>query len=69
MPKFGTALGIFKINSGWLEAGWWRWRVDLGASALRLRPGVGWVEPTGPAFGRPDDKLRETHHLTFVIEA
>ena len=23
---------------------------------------VGWVEPTGPAFGRPDDKLRETHH-------
>jgi len=40
MPKFGTALGIFKINSGWLEAGWWRWRVDLGASASRLRPGV-----------------------------
>src|SRR5690242_1002226 len=22
---------------------------------------VGWVEPPGPAFGRPDDKLRETH--------
>src|ERR1700735_4369232 len=27
----------------------------------RLR--VGWVEPTGPArSGRPDDRLRETHH-------
>jgi len=25
---------------------------------------VGWVEPTGPAqSGRPDDRLRETHHL------
>ena len=23
--------------------------------------GVGRVEPPGPAFGRPDDKLRETH--------
>src|SRR5260370_16654029 len=23
---------------------------------------VGWVEPPGPALGRPDDKLRETHH-------
>ena len=23
---------------------------------------VGWVEPTGPAFGRPDDRLRETYH-------
>jgi len=24
---------------------------------------VGWVEPTGPArSGRPDDRLRETHH-------
>src|SRR5712671_6907579 len=22
---------------------------------------VGWVEPPGPAFGRPDDKLSETH--------
>src|SRR5258708_28827435 len=22
---------------------------------------VGWVEPPGPALGRPDDKLRETH--------
>jgi hypothetical protein len=21
------------------------------------------VEPTGPAFGRPDDKLRDTHHF------
>ena len=33
-----TALNSFKINSGWLEADWWRWRVDLGASVLRLRP-------------------------------
>jgi len=25
---------------------------------------VGWVEATGPAqSGRPDDRLRETHHL------
>jgi hypothetical protein len=25
---------------------------------------VGWVEPTGPAqSGRPDDRLRESHHL------
>jgi hypothetical protein len=23
---------------------------------------VGCVEPTGPASGRPDDKLRDTHH-------
>ncbi len=47
--KPGTALGSFKINSGWLEADWWRWRVDLGASVLRLRPSVAW------------DSLRDTH--------
>jgi hypothetical protein len=29
------------------------------------RSSVGWVEPTGPApNGRPDDRLRETHHAT-----
>jgi hypothetical protein len=29
---------------------------------VRVQP-VGWVEPTGPArSGRPDDRLRETHH-------
>ena len=27
---------------------------------------VGWVEPPGPAFGRPDDKLRDTHQLQFA---
>jgi hypothetical protein len=27
-------------------------------------PSAGQVEPTGPAFGRPDDKLRETHHVS-----
>src|SRR5882672_3533559 len=27
-------------------------------------PLVGWVEPPGPASGRPDDKLREIHHGT-----
>jgi hypothetical protein len=60
IPQVRDGVGSFKINLGRLEADRWRWRVDLGASALRLRPGVGWVEPTGPAFGRPDDKLRET---------
>src|SRR6266851_9560666 len=31
--------------------------------AIALLPaGVGWVEPPGPAFGRPDGKLSETHH-------
>src|ERR1700704_284846 len=24
---------------------------------------VGWVEPSGLAFGKPKDRLRETHHL------
>jgi hypothetical protein len=24
---------------------------------------VGWVKPTGPADGRPDDKLRDTHQF------
>jgi hypothetical protein len=24
------------------------------------------VEPTGPAFGRPDDKLRDTHQSQFA---
>jgi len=33
IPQTEAALGSFKINSGWLEADWWRWRVDLGASA------------------------------------
>ena len=32
-----------------------RFRRCCGADPL------GWVEPTGPAFGRPDDKLRGTH--------
>ncbi len=27
---------------------------------------AGWVEPPGPAFGRPDDKLRDTHRLKFA---
>ena len=27
---------------------------------------VGWAGPTGPAFGRPDDKLRDTHQLQFM---
>jgi hypothetical protein len=27
---------------------------------------VGWGEPTGPAFGRPDDKLREAHHCSML---
>jgi hypothetical protein len=27
---------------------------------------VGWVEPTGPAFGRPDDKLRDTHRSQLM---
>ena len=31
-------------------------------SRCRSRDVVGWVEPPGPAFGRPDGKLRETHH-------
>jgi hypothetical protein len=32
-------------------------------SAIVSQP-VEWVEPTGPArSGRPDDRLRETHHL------
>jgi hypothetical protein len=30
---------------------------------VRIAQRVGWVEPTGPArSGRPDDRLRETHH-------
>src|SRR5258705_12406607 len=32
----------------------------LIASPLILKT-VGWVEPSGPAFGRPNDKLGETH--------
>jgi hypothetical protein len=28
---------------------------------------VGWAEPTGPAFGRPDDKLRDTHRVQRLI--
>jgi hypothetical protein len=24
------------------------------------------MEPTGPAFGRPDDKLRDSHQLKFA---
>ena len=27
---------------------------------------VGWVEPTGPALGRPDDNLRDTHHRCVI---
>ena len=27
---------------------------------------VGWVEPPGPAFGRPDDKLRDTHRFSLL---
>src|SRR6266853_2673356 len=34
---------------------------------IELLP-VGWVEPPGPAFGRPDDKLRETHHQPRHLE-
>jgi hypothetical protein len=29
-----------------------------------LRP-AGWVEPTGLAFGKPKDKLLETHRFLF----
>jgi hypothetical protein len=28
---------------------------------------VGWVEATSPAFGRPDDKLRETHQFVAMV--
>ena len=39
-------------------------RIEVALSDLAVEAVVvGWVEPTGPAFGRPDDKLRETHHL------
>jgi hypothetical protein len=24
------------------------------------------VEPPGPAFGRPDDELRDTHHMWLM---
>jgi hypothetical protein len=36
---------------------------SLSGKSCHRQP-VGWVEPTGPArSGRPDDRLRETHHL------
>jgi hypothetical protein len=50
-------------------------RVDFDTFASRplreqsrkwLLASVGWVEPTGPAFGRPVDKLRDTHQLRFA---
>jgi tripartite-type tricarboxylate transporter receptor subunit TctC len=31
-------------------------------SRTSSRTNVGWLEPSGPAVGRPDDKLREPHH-------
>ena len=40
------------------HAGWTR--DSHGANHLR-RWRAGGEKPTGPAFGRPDDKLRETH--------
>src|SRR5260370_3179261 len=42
-----------------------RFGLDL-ANRITLLQSVGWVEPPGPAFGRLDDKLHETHHTTMM---
>jgi hypothetical protein len=39
------------------------WR-SSGFSRILAR--AGWVGPTGPAFGRPDDKPRDNHQLQFA---
>src|SRR5262245_41176185 len=42
-------------------------RRDISYS-LKPKQLVGWVKPTSPAFGRTDDKLRETHHRPSHME-
>jgi hypothetical protein len=33
---------------------------------VRIEGPAGWLEPMGPVFDRPDDKLRDTHQLHFM---
>jgi hypothetical protein len=44
----------------------WTGIFDLPVGQINERHRVGWVGPTGPAFGRPNDKLRDTHPLQFA---
>jgi hypothetical protein len=41
-------------------------RLQSVQTSSRDKQCVGWVEPTGPVFDRPDDKLRDTHQLHFM---
>src|SRR5712672_2680332 len=41
-----------------------RVRPDTSDSTRPFAASVGWIEPSGLAFGKPKDRLRETHHFS-----
>ena len=56
--RAGMAVTVLTLQQCWIALP----GLAMTRAAAEIAHFAGWVEPTGPAFGRPDDKLRETHH-------
>ncbi len=56
--RAGMAVTVLTLQQCWIAPH----GLAMMLAAAEIAHFVGWVEQTGPAFGRPDDKLRETHH-------